>query len=268
VTYRDFRRPPFSRGPHTSGDWVTWLSAEGVLLPVAPSPVASCELCHGATGYRSVIDTWRTCSNCDKYEGAVDSYVPITYSLDVGLESILHRFKDFGGFEWLRHPMASLLYEFLVRHRACIDSVGPAGKVDVATIVPSNDSRNFNHLEHILKGVFANEPVLNMWDWNTEFVRRDRAVTKPGRGELKPSSYVVDPFVVEGSQVLLLDDTWTSGASSASTAAALKDAGAAHVTVLTLGRQLNLQSAYGSTGAIYDSVADRPWDVGVCVICA
>lgn len=79
---------------------------------------------------------------------------------------------------------------------------------------------------------------------------------------------MVKPFVVEGSSVLLLDDTWTSGSSAASSATALKDAGASHVTVLTLGRQLNLETNYGSTAEIYDGRHGEDWDLSDCVICA
>lgn len=90
----------------------------------------------------------------------------------------------------------------------------------------------------------------------------------PGRGELKPAPYTVEPFYVESSSVLLLDDTWTSGRSAASAAQALKDAGAAHVSVLTLGRQLNLSNAYGSTAKIYEDSARERWDLRACVLCA
>mgnify|MGYP003854110925 CR=1 FL=1 len=83
-----------------------------------------------------------------------------------------------------------------------------------------------------------------------------------------PESYTVDSSAVSGAAVLLLDDTWTSGASSASAAAALKAAGAHHVTVLTLGRQLNPNSQFGSTGAIYADRHAAEWNLDACVLCA
>jgi hypothetical protein len=61
-----------------------------------------------------------------------------------------------------------------------------------------------------------------------------------------------------GASVLLLDDTWVSGASAQSAAAALKLAGARHVAVVVLGRHLNpddpLSAALlaGLTAARYD----------------
>lgn len=68
--------------------------------------------------------------------------------------------------------------------------------------------------------------------------------------------------------MLLLDDTWTSGASAASTAAALKDAGAIHVTVLTLGRQLNTGNHFGSSETIYDERHRESWNLGQCILCS
>ena len=48
---------------------------------------------------------------------------------------------------------------------------------------------------------------------------------------------VVDP--VAGADVLVVDDTWVSGGSAQSTAAALKLAGARRVAVVVLGRHVN-----------------------------
>lgn len=44
---------------------------------------------------------------------------------------------------------------------------------------------------------------------------------------------------LEGEAVLLIDDTWTTGASAQSAAAALKTAGAGAVAVVVIGRHLN-----------------------------
>ena len=44
---------------------------------------------------------------------------------------------------------------------------------------------------------------------------------------------------VTGAEVLLLDDTWASGASAQSAAAALKQAGAGSVAVVVIGRHVN-----------------------------
>lgn len=68
--------------------------------------------------------------------------------------------------------------------------------------------------------------------------------------------------------MLLLDDTWTSGASMISSAAALKRAGARAVIGLTLGRQLNIDGHFGSTDTIMESISARPWRNSECLLCS
>ena len=51
---------------------------------------------------------------------------------------------------------------------------------------------------------------------DVDCLARDTSTGRPQRGEPKSSAYTVEPSSVEGASVLLLDDTWTSGASAAS----------------------------------------------------
>ncbi|MGI5187653.1 hypothetical protein ACQEVI_05845 [Promicromonospora sp. CA-289599] len=163
--------------------------------------------------------------------------------------------------------MASLLTVFVREHADCIE--GDASGIDVAMLVPSdNQSRTFGHLDELLHGVIANDPVTRRFNWSPGAIVRDRLTKRPERGELKPRAYKVDPRDVSDASVLLLDDTWTSGSSAASAAAALKAAGAHNVTVLTLGRQLNLGSNFGSTEAICHDRRGALWSRDRCVLCA
>ena len=98
-------------------------------------------------------------------------------------------------------------------------------------------------------------------------MERDYAETRPARAQVKPQAYGVDAAAVRGRSVLLLDDTWTSGSSLVSAAAALKDAGASYVVGLTLGRQLNTAGHYGSTDEILQDVQERRWTSDECVLC-
>ncbi|WP_299056421.1 hypothetical protein [uncultured Nocardioides sp.] len=194
--------------------------------------------------------------------------MPITYSIDAGLESLLHRYKDFPGYRWLRWPLGALLYEFISAHGPCIDAQTPQGRIDVAVTMPANTARTFDPLSNLLTGVVEGDEVLDVWTWGFQCLRRNAECSRPARRELKPAAYLVEPFAVEGSSVLLVDDTWTSGSSAASASMALKRAGAQHVTVLTLGRQLNLRTAYGSTADIFDEASRDWWDLADCVLCA
>ncbi len=268
MSYRNFRAPQFAMRSHATSEWIEWLAGQpNLLIPVAPRHPHSCQICLGSAGYLDGgPDTWLECANCHGYGGAVDALIPITYSVDAGLESMLHRYKDFEGFAWLRWALSSLLHEFLEIHNGCVERAA-GGRIDVATIVPSNDQRAFNHLEQLIRGVVEDDPLTRAWHWDTTFLRRDPTSPRPARGRLVPDAYLVDPFVVEGSRVLLIDDTWTSGSSAASTASALKRAGATRVVVLTLGRQLNLATGYGSTREIFDDHATEEWRLDTCVVC-
>ena len=235
--------------------------------PSGPRRDLSCNQCFGACRYQHDRSTWPTCWECGHiYGDVIDTFVPITYSVDGGLESMLHQYKD-GGTQWLRRPLASLLTAFVCEHADCIEQ--DARGIDLATTVPSdNQSRSFNHLDRLLRGAIQGDPIINRFRWQTDAVVRDSTTTRPRRRELKPSAYRVDNYSVDGASVLLLDDTWTSGSSAASTAAALKDAGALRVTVLTLGRQLNQDRHFGSTDAIYDDCHSQEWTPDGCVLCA
>lgn len=265
MSYRDFARPP---GAEDMGSlsWMQWMHAQGgALVPVVPQHASSCRECFGACGLRDDGDTWDLCWNCRTYDGVVDTFVPITYSIDAGLESMLHRYKD-RDVTWLRTPLAALLLHFLAVHADCIDE--DARGIEVATLVPSdNQQRNFNHLESLVRGVFVSDPALAHFDWDLDVIERVLGTSRPGRGELKPAAYAVDHRAVDGAAVLLMDDLWTSGSSAASAAAALKTAGAAHVTVLTLGRQLTPSRLFGSTTEIYDDRRRRDWSNEECVLC-
>ena len=270
MTYHSFARPGFSRQQHTVNDWMEWMRAQAdFLMPVSPHHELSCQLCHGAVGLIDEgPDAWTQCPQCHGYGDAVDRLVPITYSIDAGLESALHRYKDFGaGWSWLQLPLASLLHTFLSKHGSCIDRV--TGIVDVATFVPSdNNDRTFDHIDGLLRGAVEGDPSLNRFPWEPGLVTRDPSKSRPGRGELKPSAYRVSRQLAPGSAVLLFDDTWTSGSSAASTAAALKASGAEDVTVLTLGRQLRADGTWGTTSALCGDRRQTPWRLDQCVLCS
>ncbi len=69
---------------------------------------------------------------------------------------------------------------------------------------------------------------------------------------------------VPGARVVLLDDTWTSGASAASATAALKLAGARSVAVIVLGR--HVAAAPGPPGIAAFSPAALPFHPALCAV--
>ncbi|GLZ37654.1 hypothetical protein [Actinokineospora sp. NBRC 105648] len=68
---------------------------------------------------------------------------------------------------------------------------------------------------------------------------------------------------VRGRHVMVVDDTWTSGAKVQSAAVALRDAGAEHVTALVVGRWCDYRAP--DHKAMLDSL-DTPYDALVCPV--
>jgi orotate phosphoribosyltransferase len=64
--------------------------------------------------------------------------------------------------------------------------------------------------------------------------------------------------------VLLIDDTWTTGANAQSAAAALKDAGAGPVAAVVIGRHLNRDWHENDRRL---RALTTPFDWGHCVLC-
>jgi hypothetical protein len=67
-----------------------------------------------------------------------------------------------------------------------------------------------------------------------------------------------------GASVLLLDDTWVSGASAQSAAAALKLAGARYVAVIVLGRHVN--PADSASAPLLAGLAAARYDPSACAV--
>ena len=65
--------------------------------------------------------------------------------------------------------------------------------------------------------------------------------------------------------MLLIDDTWTTGASAQSAAAALKDAGAGRVAAVVIGRHLNRE--WHENDRRLRGI-ERPFDWSKCALCA
>lgn len=234
--------------------------------PTARATEATCILCRGAVTFKNDGSPWDRCYQCKQYSDALDLMIPISYSTANGLESALHRYKDWPNYSWLGMPLACLLHTFLSKHSSCIE--GAAGSIDIAILVPPNTpTRTFGPVENLLSTVTT--PTVQQWyNWQIDALVRDTSHPRPGRGSFSPEAYLVNDRVVRDKTVLLLDDTWTSGASMASSAGALKAAGAKAVVGLTLGRQLNLNAKYGNTSELYEQSNERAWDQDECTVCA
>lgn len=259
--YRDFTRPEFSFESHGVRDWLRWLRDEDVLHDFVPRPAEACGRCGGSKN-----PGYTTCWDCSHgFAGQLDELVAVTYSFDNGLESLLHRYKDWGPeYRWARFPLGSLIYAALRKHEDCFRAA--LGSNPVYTWVPSNNQqRDFDHLETALQGV---QGLDGDYPWRKDIIWRSPDEQRPARRECKPDAYTVDPNLVRGRAVLLLDDVWTSGSSLVSAAAALKQAGADRVVGLVIGRQLNRAYSSGTNQQLCEEVEDRGWSFSDCALCA
>lgn len=216
------------------------------LVPVPAAQDRVCEICHSSctAGYSRCIP----CSAGTNQLG-VGEVIPIAMSVAGGL---LHRhlrgYKDDRSRD-VRDRMAlrlaALLAVFLSNHHGCI------GGYDSIALVPSATRTAMqNVVDRIPSLREAVQPALEA---GPGFATRD----------LNQQRFdVVRP--VSDEHVLLLDDTFTTGASLFSAAAALRGHGA-QVTMLVLGRHVN--PGYGPSAEMLEWLGTRLWDESHCVRC-
>jgi hypothetical protein len=134
-----------------------------------------------------------------------------------------------------RTALTVLLLTFLREHGPCVwraagwaarGESGPSGPTHLA-VVPSSRGRSGPHPLKVLV-----EPYLRL-PWASLAARPDAA---GDTRDLDPGRFAAERL--DGGRVLLLDDTWTTGASVQSANMALRQAGARAVAVVVLGRHL------------------------------
>lgn len=225
-------------------------------------PVGSgvCDLCHGAPG-----KDWDRCWSCAKTTGQVsrpvDLVVPISLTELLGqLHHVLRSYKNDAYLEAVREifrlQVSALLARFLWQHGDCIRHA--AGKDwDATTIVPSSQGRTG---EHPLEAAIRMFPFLN--DQYRSLLRP--GMVKADHNHASDDAYEVAEAVI-GMRVLLLDDTFTSGARAQSAASALQLAGAHVVAIVPIGRVIrpdfNEESA-----ELLRRAREQPYDFAVCCI--
>jgi hypothetical protein len=141
---------------------------------------------------------------------------------------------------------------FLHDHGGCVwrhAAMPPPGRV---AVVPTGSGRPGPHPLLGLISPYLRRPACSL-------------TIRPGR---QGRDLDLDRFragqVPADASVLLLDDTWVSGASAQSAAAALKLAGARHVAVVVLGRHVN--PADPASAALLAELTPARYDLSACAI--
>lgn len=204
--------------------------ANFMLNPLGPDTADVCSVCLTFT------DGFQTCFRCNQDQQHLDAVLPISYSVHFGqLHTVLAGYKRSRHLSARRFQadLAAVLWRFLRRHENCLAEETGVDIFDVVTTVPSSSmDRDPQHpLPRIVGEVVR--PTVDRY----ERVLRRTDTEVPDR-TVDPVKYETDQDLTERS-VLLIDDTWTTGANAQSAAAALKAAGAGSVGLVVIGRHVH-----------------------------
>lgn len=241
-------------------------------LAVRPPCPGVCEVCCGPTDHRHVL-----CGSCRAVGSslgcALQSVFPISLAPDGSpVYASLVRYKQRRGnaaHDVGRHRLhlAGLVSLFLDRHAACLApslaSSPPPSPWEVVAVVPSLRRRAGPHpLTETLR------TVDRLRDDLAEVLRPGPGCARVGRNAGRPDAFAADGPLVEGRRVLLVDDTYTTGARLQSAVVALRAAGAASVGALVVGRHLNREWPTAPPLLDWSSRPEHAWSPDRCVRCA
>lgn len=203
------------------------------------------------------------CYACSQQPDLLDAFVPITYSVDSGqMHAALRGYKDdldpqVRRFHAVR--LTAILWRFLERHERCIAAAAGVTEFGVVTTVPSKTLERDKQRAQLRKIVGS---------WCTPTAGRWQRVLAPVDPPVLERTFSEGRYLaadsVAGAAVLLIDDTWTTGSSMQSAAAALRTAGARAVAGVAIGRHLRLDFGWesGTTLERYRELPQRfDWDI-------
>jgi hypothetical protein len=235
-------------------------SAAPLMYPVAschqaaPGPPV-CAVCRGP-----VRPGFARCYQCERQRALgrrllADAVVPVSYAIrGTSLADDLWRCKSrLAPAVSSRASVLALLLVFLADHGACVWRHAGMPAPGQLAVVPAGSGRPGPHPLLQLVAPFLRLPVCGL-------------AIRPGRQgrDLDPGRFRVAGQVRPGASVLLLDDTWVSGASAQSAAAALRLAGARHVAVVVAGRHVNPGDP--QAGPLAAGLAPARYDPSSCAV--
>jgi hypothetical protein len=219
LTWRELSDLVQHQAPLLSGPW--------------PDLPGLCAVCHGPAAIGSA-----RCFQCDLHSqcapgSLADIVVPIAFAIKGGPHARnLWLYKSGQSrassqvAEVAAGQLLALLLVFLRDHGRCVwRAAGSTGPTHLA-VVPTARGRPGPHPLRALISPHVVAPWAEL-------------ATLPGGHpvrELDPGRFAAGPL--PGARVLLVDDTWTTGATAQSAAMALRQAGASSVAIVVLGRHV------------------------------
>jgi hypothetical protein len=242
-------------GSTTSG--ATWFILRRRTTLYPPEPVGRAGICAVCRG--PARPGFARCYQCAQHDllgpGLLaDVVAPISYAVKgTAFATGLWRYKSWRSPDpAARTRLLALLLTFLHDHGRCVwrhASMPVPGRL---AVVPTGCGRPGPHPLLEMAGPYLRMPVTGL-------------VIRPGEQGRDPNP---DRFISErsgpGASVLLLDDSWVSGASAQSAAAALKRGGARYVAVVVLGRHVD--PADRRSAPLAARLAPRRYDPDSCAV--
>jgi predicted amidophosphoribosyltransferase len=216
-----------------------------------------CETCFNLT------DGYARCFSCSHTEQWLEAVAPISYS--VAHEQLHHALA---GYKRAQQPvarrlqveLAAVLWRHLAAHEKCVARASgvKAERFELVTTVPSGDPQR-DHLHPLprLVGELTGPT-------RTRHRRLLRRSAKPVASRAFDAEKFEPVVPLDSEPVLLIDDTWTTGASAQSAAAALRSAGAGAVATVVIGRHVNRE--WGGNDRRLSALA-MPYDWDLCPLC-
>lgn len=224
--------------------------------PVPPAAPGVCPSCHAGCRPGS-----RRCPTCVRTAAQVTYPAPAVVPVSLfrsgdDLWFLLRRYKDGRDAavrRECRRRLSRLLASFLRLHAGCIAPDCPHWLV--TTVPPTHARAERRPLERVVR----RSPWLRR-----RYVRSLEAARPPEHNEASDAAFRVIADVA-GRDLIIVDDTYTTGASVHSAASALQLAGARVVGVVVLGRVVN--PAVPVERALWGQARRRPFRMADCCLC-
>lgn len=233
-----------------------------VFVPVAPARQDGvCSVCHNATTIGSYGTYFARCWNCRSLPAeSVRTIVPISlvHTSESQLYASLRDYKSGGLATSVRAEhallLAATLQRFLRIHRPHIEEEAGVAWDTIQVVPSSRAGRPHQPLEAVIRSTRYRDDLVQLLTRTAEPI---------GHNEPNPAAFAPTGDV-EGRRVLIVDDTFTTGARVQSVASALTNAGATVVAAVPIGRVIDTNR--GEKEAFWRRQRAIPFDFDICCL--